>query len=190
MAVGATIVEAPAAPLRRAALDEVLYEVIDGQVVETLPMGIRQEIVAGILYGRLLQVVDGHSLGRAVMETLFDFEERLGRKRRPDVAFVSETRWPRNKTIPDSEAWAVVPNLAVEVVSRTNSWETVMEKIDEFFQVGVERVWVVSPPRRQVHVYETATSVRILTHADNLTDDQLLPGFRLPLRELFEGVCD
>jgi Uma2 family endonuclease len=166
--------------------DDVLYEVIDGQIVELPPMGTRQEITAGVLHLCLGQFVETQKLGRAVMETLFDLTNQVGRKRRPDVAFVSQQRWPRSKPIPETDGWQVVPNLAVEVTSRTNPWDEVMEKVKEYFQVGVERVWVVSPRQLQVHVFETAHTVRIVTLDDDLTDEQLLPGFRLPLRELFE----
>jgi Uma2 family endonuclease len=166
--------------------DNVLYEVIDGQIVELPPMGTRQEITAGFLYFRLTLVVSTKQLGRAVVETLFDLTDQIGRKRRPDVAFVAKQRWPLSKPIPDADGWQVVPNLAIEVVSRINSWEEVLEKVQEYFLVGVESVWVVSAVHRQVHVYSAPTNVSILTVDDNLEDESLLPGFRLPLKELFE----
>ena len=185
MATGISTIETAVQPT-----DDVLYEVVDGQIVELPPMGTRQEITAGVLHVRLGHFVDSNKLGRAVMETLFDFTAQVGRKRRPDVAFVSQQRWPLSQTIPDTDGWPVVPNLAVEVVSRSNSWEEVMDKLQEYFEAGVERVWVVSPAHQQIHVFQTPTSVRILTLPDDLTDEQLLPGFRLPLRELFEHVSD
>jgi Uma2 family endonuclease len=165
---------------------DALYEVIDGQIVELPPMGTRQVIMANGLLVKLATFVDAQKLGRAVMEMLFDFTEQVGRKRRPDVAFVSNERWPRAKPIPESDGWQVVPNLAVEVVSPTNAWYEVLEKIHEYFHVGVERVWVVTASQRQVHVFDAPTSCNILALNDELTDDRLLPGFRLPLAQLFE----
>lgn len=166
--------------------DDVLYEVVDGRIVELPPKGTRQEVTIGELFFRLGLFVDKKKLGRAVALTLFDLTEQIGRKRRPDVAFVANQRWPLSKPIPDTDGWQVVPNLAVEVVSRTNSWEEVMDKVQEYFLVGIERVWVVSAVHRQVHVYNSPTTVSILTVDDNLEDESLLPGFRLPLNELFE----
>jgi Uma2 family endonuclease len=168
--------------------DDVLYEVIDGQIVELPPMGTRQEVTAGILQIKLGYFTDTNGLGRTVMETLFDFTEQVGRKRRPDVAFVDRERWPKSKPIPESDGWEVVPNLAVEVVSPSNAWEDVLEKIHEYFHVGAERVWVITASRRQVHVFHSPTSVRILAKDDVLTDDALFPGFRLPLADLFEAA--
>lgn len=168
--------------------DDALYEVIDGQIVELPPMGTNQEITASILHGRITSHADTTKIGRAVMETLFDFTQQVGRKRRPDVAFVANERWPRTKRVGDEDGWQVVPNLAVEVISPSNSWDDVSDKIREYFQVGVERVWVVTTSQKQVHIYGSPTEVKILSHTDELSDEQLLPGFRLKLTELFEMV--
>jgi len=66
----------------------------------------------------------------------------------------------------------------------------VLEKIDEYFHVGVERVWVVSTAKKQVYVYTSPTENVILSGADELTDEELLPGFKIGLDELFELVGD
>ncbi len=60
-----------------------------------------------------------------------------------------------------------------------------MEKVEEYFRAGVERVWVVFPGAKKVYVYESPTSVRILTAADTLDGGPVLPGFQLPLANLF-----
>ena len=119
------------------------------------------------------------------MEVLFDLTEQVGHKRRPDVAFLSAERWPLVKPIPETDGIKAVPNLAVEIVSPNNSWEEVREKTKEYFRAGVERVWVISAKQREVHVYDGPISVRLLVESDALTDDRLLPGFRLALGELF-----
>ena len=168
--------------------DDSLYEVIDGRIVELPPMGTDEEITAGILHVRLGNHADATKLGRAVMETLFDFTKQVGHKRRPDVAFVSSDRWPRTKPVGKGDGWPVVPNLAIEVISPSNSWNEVLDKIHEYFHVGVERVWVVTTSKKQVHVYSSPTDVRILSHDEELTDAKLLPGFKLALHELFEMV--
>jgi Uma2 family endonuclease len=116
---------------------------------------------------------------------LFDFSGQLGTKRRPDLAFVSYARWPQDKPVPDVEAWEVVPNLAVEVISPTNRAPEILDKVQEYFQVGVERVWVIFPSHRVLYVYASPTDVRVLTEASDLTDESLLPSFRLPLHLLF-----
>jgi Uma2 family endonuclease len=169
--------------------EDVLYEVVDDQVVELAPMGAYEVWIATMLVARLATFASRHQLGRAVQEMLFDLTVATGRKRRPDVAFVSSSRWPLTRRIPRTEAWEVIPNLAVEVVSRTDSVDYIVDKIAEYFQAGVERVWVVFPSQEQVYVYDSPTSVRILTRTDELSGDPIVPLFRLPLVELFEDAA-
>jgi len=164
---------------------DVLYEVVNGQIVEIPPMGVYETYIASLL---LQCLVGQKKYGRAVMETLFDFTRTLDKKRRPDLAFVSYDRWPREKQVPRTEAWDVVPNLAVEVVSPTNTADDVIDKLAEYFLVGVERVWVIYPSQQQVYVYSSPTEVKVLTASETLTDDAVLPGFQLSLSTLFDDT--
>jgi Uma2 family endonuclease len=168
--------------------EDVLYEVVDDQVVELAPMGAYEVRLATLLTARIETFAQQHQLGRAMQEMLFDLTIATGRRRRPDVAFVSFDRWPLTRRIPRTEAWEVVPNLAVEVVSRTDSVDSIVDKIAEYFHAGVERVWVVFPSQEQVYVYDSPSSVRILVRTDELSGDPILPHFRLPLVELFEDA--
>ena len=168
--------------------EDVLYEVVDDQVVELAPMGAYEVRLATLLTARIETFAQQHQLGRAMQEMLFDLTIATGRRRRPDVAFVSFDRWPLTRRIPRTEAWEVVPNLAVEVVSRTDSVDSIVDKIADYFHAGVERVWVVFPSQEQVYVYDSPSSVRILTRTDELSGDLILPHFRLPLIELFESA--
>jgi Uma2 family endonuclease len=58
--------------------------------------------------------------------------------------------WPRNRRVPRVAAWEMVPNLAVEIVRPTNTGDQIVTKIREYFQAGVERVWVIYPAEEQV----------------------------------------
>jgi Uma2 family endonuclease len=117
---------------------------------------------------------------------LFDFTALVKRKRRPDVAFVSYERWPRQRPVPHAEAWEVVPNLVVEVISPSDRGADILGKVAEYFHLGVECVWVIFTSQEQVYIYESPTQVRILTRADELYGEPVLPHFRLPLVALFE----
>ena len=88
--------------------------------------------------------------------------------------------------MPRTDAWEVVPNLAVEVVSASNSAEEILGKIREYFQVGVELVWVVYPTEEQIYVYESPTQLRILKKDQELAGGNVLPGFCLPIAVLFD----
>jgi Uma2 family endonuclease len=131
------------------------------------------------------------NLGSVVMEMLFLLRSAPELKRRPDLAFVSAERWPLGKRVPRTEAWEVIPDLAVEVISQSNMADEVAGKIEEYFRAGVRRVWVVYPSTSKVQVYDSPTQVKILQPGDELKGDPLIPGFRLPLSVLFgEGTDD
>jgi Uma2 family endonuclease len=90
-----------------------------------------------------------------------------------------------------ANAWDVVPNLAIEVVSPTDSVEELEQKIAEYFRSGVQLVWVVHPTRSKIHVYDSTTQIRVLSRNDVLDGGTVVPGFRLPLAELFtEATTD
>jgi Uma2 family endonuclease len=119
---------------------------------------------------------------------IFDLRPRVNRERRPDVAFVCYERWARDRRLPRTRSWAVIPDLAVEVVSPTNTVDEVADKLEEYFTVGVRQVWVVYPVHAKIYVYTSTSSVRILTPADELHGGDILPGFRLSVRDLFDEV--
>lgn len=170
--------------------DDFLYEVVDEDVVELAPMGAYEGWLATVLTEYLGRFVRQHRLGRAVQEVLFDLGAAVQRKRRPDVAFVSYDRWSRQQRVPRAEAWAVVPNLAVEVVSPTDRADDLMNKITEYFQAGVECVWVIFPSQEQVHVYAAPTRVQIYARTDIMPGEPVLPHFQLPLAGLFDEEGD
>ena len=87
--------------------------------------------------------------------------------------------------MPDTESWDVVPDLAVEVISKTNSANAVARKIEEYFQAGVSLVWVIYPGTSKIYVYDSPTRVRILQLGDELDGEEVIPGFRVPLSTLF-----
>ncbi len=162
-----------------------LYEVIDGKRVE-LTVGIYSVMLASQLFKHLAVFLDDVPIGRAVAEGLFHLPAPFNRDRRPDVAFVSYERWSKTRSLPRTDnAWDVVPNVTVEVVSPTDSIYELEQKIAEYFQVGVEMVWVVYPSQSKIHVLASPTQIQVLTTHDVLDGGTLLPGFRLPVNELF-----
>src|SRR4051794_13502325 len=97
------------------------YEIINGKRVELPPMGTYQSLLASLIVEKLAPFVRQNKLGRAVAETLFQLSAERKLQRRPDVAFVSYARWPKSRRSPDTAAWDVIPDLAIEVNSSSNS---------------------------------------------------------------------
>jgi Uma2 family endonuclease len=182
----ATVQETVSAPPILSIADDELYEIIDGKRVGLPPMGIQAAWIASLLVQYLGPFGLAQNLGRTVGEGLFRLPLPIDRNRRPDVAFVAYDRWAKGRPLPESDnAWDVLPNLAVEVISPTDLAEEVQVKVGEYFQAGVTWVWVVYPRTRQLHVYESPSSIRVLSRTDELDGGKVLPGFRLMLTELF-----
>ena len=180
------VLEPVVAPPAAAVDDEPLFEIIDGQRVELPPMSAYAVRVSFRIASVIGQFAGANGLGEAAHEELFRLPLERDRNRRPDAAFVSYERWPKDRPMPlAGNAWEVVPDLAVEVVSPTDLFEELMDKIAEYFQAGVRLVWVVSPRLRMIQVYESLTQLRILTAADELDGGAVLPGFRTPVAALF-----
>ena len=184
----ASILEPPVPPIRLAEENDEHYEIIDGKRVELPPMSVLAGVIASRLCGAINQFARPRKLGEAVTEVLFQLPAPIGRNRRPDVAFVSSDRWPRGRPIPSTDnAWDVIFDLGVEVVSPSDFSEEQLEKIEEYFRAGTRLVWVVYPLRRMVHVYESLERIRGLKENAELDGGDVLPGFRLALSELFEA---
>jgi Uma2 family endonuclease len=169
--------------------DQALYELVNGQRVEMPPMSVRAAMVASSLVAELNAFTKGKDVGQVFPEMLFriPLTDDSSRERRPDIAFVSYQSWPvESPQDPDANAWEVIPDLAVEVISPSERAEDQREKVLEYFRVGVRCVWVVFPKLRLIDVYESPTRVQILTETDTLRGDPVLPGFELTLANLFE----
>lgn len=164
---------------------DVLYEVVAGRVVELPPMGSYSSWLVSALDQALGPFVKTHRLGMVVVEMLFLIDAAKGLQRRPDVAFVSSDRWPLDRRVPKKSPWEVIPDLAIEVNSPTNTGDELVARIREYFGAGVRRVWVIYPEESLVYDYASTTSVRIFDGGAILECEPILPGFRLPLSTLF-----
>ena len=168
---------------------EPLYEIVNGQRVELPPMSTYATWLASRLHGRLWPYAEDKGLGTSVTEMLFVLDAEHNLRRRPDVAFVSTTRWPLDRALPETGDWDVVPDLAIEVISPNDVFKDVLAKVREYFHYGVQGVWVIAPEERQVYVYDAPTHVLILTGQDELMGGEVVPGFRLPRGQLFQHAA-
>ena len=150
-------------------------------------MGAFETFLGSVLARLLGNFADAHQLGAVVSETLFLLDAEHNLQRRPDVAFVSYRRWP-DPTVPRANAWNVVPDLAVEIVSPTNMAEEMDGKITDYFRAGVSLVWVLYPESGRVYVYESPTKVTGVERTGELDGGAVLPGLRLPIEKIFAAV--
>jgi Uma2 family endonuclease len=157
-------------------------ELIDGALVEK-PMGFRESLLAMLLGKWILDYLQGQPLGIVTGEQGL-IELASDTVLAPDVAFISWERLP-NRAIPENPIPAVVPDLAVEIISPSNTAAEMTRKRQEYFQAGVRLVWEIDPRQRTVTTYTDPHSARTLTSADTLTGADVLPGFKLPLADFF-----
>ena len=174
------------APENRERLDpDKRYEEIDGQLVEMPPGSAFAQRIASRLLGEMYSFAWPRGLGEPVVEVLFHFPDPVSRNRRPDLAFVSAARAPLGQIAPSRDnAWDVVPDLAVEVVSPHDVANDQMEKVIDYFRAGVRLVWVIYPELGIVVVHESAAQSRHLTRDDTLDGGAVVPGFSLALATL------
>jgi Uma2 family endonuclease len=162
--------------------DEKEYEIVNGQPEEKITGRARHGGIFARLIAKLWNFVEANNLGGVYgPDTTFKIGEN---QRLPDVSFVSAARIPQ--TGEPEGIWEIAPNLAVGIISPNDIYVKVLNKVRDYFAGGVRQVWVVSPGHKLVTVHLTPTDARILNETDELTCAEILPGFRLPLKELFK----
>lgn len=162
-----------------------LCELVDRTLVEK-PMGILESCLAGDIHWYLKTFVNEYDLG---ILTVPDGTLRLmpGLVRMPDVAFISWKQLPRRK-YPNGPIASLIPELAVEVLSESNTRAEMERKLREYFFAGTKLVWIVDPIQRIVDVYTAPDHFTRLKEGEILDGGDLLPGFELPLDRLFARV--
>jgi len=163
-----------------------LYELVDGTLVEKA-VGTRESILAVAIIIRLGQFVKEHKLG-LVSGADGPFRMLLGNVRYPDVSFVPRSAFPGGK-IPKDAIWSVVPALAIEVLSESNTPKEIDRKLGELFNLGCQCCWVIDPDDQTARVFTEPKVYTELKSDGILLGDPMLPGFRLPLSEIF-GTFD
>jgi Uma2 family endonuclease len=157
-------------------------ELVDRVLVEK-PMGYYESRLAAVLIGFLEAFLGRHDLGIVIGEggTL-----RLapGLIRIPDVSFLSWSHFP-NRLLPAEQMPDLTPDLAVEVLSPSNTRAEMARKRREYFAGGCQLVWEVDPVAVTVTVYTAPDQSTVLTENDSVDGGAVLPGFSLSIRQWF-----
>ncbi len=159
-----------------------LYELVDGVLVEKTT-GLRESCLAYFLGMMLKMFVLQHKLGTVSGEAGL-MRLAPGMVRIPDIAFISWDRFP-GRQLPRTPIPDLAPDLAVEVLSQSNTVAEMERKTREYFGAGCRLVWIVDPDARTVTVYTAPDQATELGEDQTLDGGDVLPGFTLPLRDLF-----
>ncbi len=160
-----------------------LVELVDGILVEKA-MGYREGLLAASLMVFVAGFVRSRKLGVVgAPDSLMRLAS--GQNRMPDVSFTAWANLPTG----DAHLGRVAPfapDLAVEILSPSNSRAEIERKRREYFAAGTKLVWEIDPDARTVAVYTDPTALTLLGATDTLTGGAVLPGFTLPLADLFD----
>ncbi len=156
------------------------FERRHGEIIEVTPSNTYFSGIGIAISSPLFMFVKAHDLGVVSGEAGgFELSEDITYV--PDVAFVSKARQaePPRKTLNP-----IAPDLAVEVISPTNSASEIQRKVLDYLAAGTLIVWIAYPETKTVVVH-TSAGARTLTEADTLDGGDVLPGFTLPVRDIF-----
>jgi Uma2 family endonuclease len=158
-------------------------ELIAGELVIMSPAGFDHGGIAGNMAMALGVFIRPRRLGMvAVAEPGFQIARDPDTVRAPDVAFVRADRIPPGGV---KGFFVGPPDIAVEVLSPSDRASEVTAKAQDWLQAGCPLLWVVDPETRTISVYRSRNEITVLTETDTLTGGEVLPGFAVPVKEIF-----
>ncbi|MGQ9626393.1 MAG: Uma2 family endonuclease [Anaerolineae bacterium] len=163
--------------------DGYRYELVKGELIKMAPPGAWHGVLAVRLGISLGQYVQESKLGEVAVEAGYYLARDPDTVRGPDISFVS-----RERILPEGVPkgfWPFAPDLAVEIVSPSDTAEEVMTRVSDYLRAGTRLVWVVQPATKTVTEYRSFSQVRVLTEEDTLEGGEVLPGFACPVAEIF-----
>jgi Uma2 family endonuclease len=178
-----TIEKITTAPQLLDAPDLGRCELVRGELIMMSPAGFEHGYIAAYIGSKLLAFVKERNQGVVTAaETGFWIRRDPDTVRAPDVGFVRADRVPPGAL---GGFFPGAPDLAVEVLSPNDRAGEVLDKVQDWLDAGCQAVWVVNPAKKTVSVYRPGAAVERLIATDTLADENLLPGFALPLAEVF-----
>ncbi|MCS7030299.1 MAG: Uma2 family endonuclease [Gloeomargarita sp. SKYG116] len=163
------------------------YEIVNGELVDMGSAGALHSYLSTLLSAALVNYCLPKKLG-VVLDSSTSFKMKNGNRRSPDMAFFAKERLQGMQELPIGYLEGA-PDLAVEILSPGNTVAELEDKITEYFENGARLVWVISPTQHYILVYRCAHEPdRLLKSADVLDGENVIPGFSLPLTELFQPL--
>ena len=168
--------------LYRLPADGQTHELVEGFLLSEPPPGAEHGRVEARIVGLVIAFVRANALGTVYCgDAGFVLARGPDTVRGPDLAFVSAGRALNRSPgyLPGA------PDLAVEIRSPSDRAGDVRSKVADYLAAGTRLVWLVDPETRTVRVYRTLLEPRVLRGTDELDGEDVLPGFRVPVAELF-----
>jgi Uma2 family endonuclease len=164
--------------------DGNFHELVRGKLRAMPPAGFEHGAIGTKLFRALDRIVEGKNLGLLVAgDTGFLIAQHPDSVRAPDIGFVCRDRI--QKTGIPTQYWPGPPDLAVEIISPSDTVYGISEKVEEWLEAGAGMVWVVNPRERTISVYRTGVPTLILTGNETLNGEPVIPGFAFKVKDLF-----
>jgi len=163
-------------------------ELVRGELRVTPPPGGPHTCVESNLLALLFAYVHGRGIGRVFADSAgYELVQLPRTVRVPDASFVGAHRLPAAGIGPGLFKFA--PDLAVEVLSPSESASELQEKLDDYRACGTPLIWVVDPMQRTVMIVASDAPVRWLHEGETLDGGDVVAGFSCGVAELFEGIA-
>ncbi|MCY4578474.1 MAG: Uma2 family endonuclease [Chloroflexi bacterium] len=165
--------------------DGLRYELVRGELLRIMGTGLEHALIADNCYGSIRDYVRNANLGRVFTSQLgYRLASDPDTVRIPDLAFIRRERL---------EAVGVIkgyfpgpPDLAIEVISPNDRYRDVESKLSDYFAARTRMVILLEPDGRTAKVYRSPTDVVVLMEADTLDGADVVPGWRMPVSEIFD----
>src|SRR5262245_35467910 len=161
------------------------YELINGELKTMSPSSHDHGRIAMRIGSSLAEFVWRNNLGEAyAAETGFLLTTKPDTVLAPDAAFISEARARKGQ---DKKGfWRGAPDLAVEVLSPSETGPMVRRKVADWLRFGARQVWIVNSKKETVTIHRSSGESKLFTADETIEADDLLPGYRIVVREIFK----
>jgi len=156
-------------------------ELVDGELIDVSGNTPLHNIVRDRLLSRLMAWAEAQAAGEVISEQEYDF---LGNAHGPDVSFFG----PEKQVLLDLDkrVQRFVPDLAIEVASASDTYDSLLRKKERYRRAGTTEVWLISAENAEIAIYGPDRD-RILRAGDTLSSE-VLPGFAIAVNDLFRGL--
>ncbi|MGE5193204.1 MAG: Uma2 family endonuclease [Deltaproteobacteria bacterium] len=161
----------------------VKYELYDGKLVLKAPPADEHSVIQHRIGIALYKCAEAIGLGEARSEVGVILRRNPDRVVGPDAALIAKRSLPVRRS-PEGYL-ETIPELVVEIRSKNDSPAELCDKAQEYLQAGVQIVWIVEPQSISVTVFRPRESAREFKASDTLTAEGVIPGFKVPVAELF-----
>jgi Uma2 family endonuclease len=164
--------------------DGYIHEVVDGELVMSPKNNWQHGEICARLLTALKTFADQQRLG-AVWDSSTGFWMANRNCRAPDVSFIARQRL-RGLKRSEPAFFEGGPDLAVEIISPSNTRRDIDQRLKDFFSSGTKLAWVIDPEREMVEICRSPTQRRLVGSGANLDGEELLPGFQYAIADLFK----